>query len=156
VLEHLAKIAAVDPTIASRTSDEMLGFARLPLADRSSKINSPGDHRRGGSWMSSGHTCSTTMRISSEIIWIAFIDELDMQSPQAIGRHGLAIDSVALDRRFHWPQSYSAPGSRPGPGFHLIQSKYVIRKKEPRSARAPVHGSLPRAPLSPGYIRNAF
>ena len=46
-----------------------------------------------------------------------YIGEIVMLSPQVVARHGLAIDGVALDRLLHWPQSFSAPASRPGRRF---------------------------------------
>src|SRR4029079_11026898 len=57
-------------SLCSSSRDERRGFppqGGLPVG-RSQRTN----HRLGGSlWMNSGHSRSITMRISSEIIWIA-------------------------------------------------------------------------------------
>jgi hypothetical protein len=47
VLEHLAKIAAIDPASASRAADEMLGFVLGWIAEPLPKISAArnADHR---------------------------------------------------------------------------------------------------------------
>jgi hypothetical protein len=68
VPEHLAEIAASDPAAAARAPDVMLGLVLGWLAGWPPEIGASWDHRRSGSlWMNSGHSLSTTVRISSEM-----------------------------------------------------------------------------------------
>src|SRR4051794_10268732 len=83
VLEHLAEIAAVDPAAATRASDVMLGLVLGRHADWPADIGAPGDRHFGGSlWASSGHSLSTTTRVSSEMIDGLYLDEIVMKAPQ--------------------------------------------------------------------------
>jgi hypothetical protein len=46
VLEHLAEIAAIDPTAARGTTDEMLGLLLRRLADKPTEVSAARNHQR--------------------------------------------------------------------------------------------------------------
>src|SRR4051812_38027064 len=51
MLQHPAKITAIDPPAASRTPDEMLGFVlRFLLAKGATEIGASGNHRHSASF----------------------------------------------------------------------------------------------------------
>jgi hypothetical protein len=79
VLEDLSKLAAVHPTAAGGTSDEVLGFVGGCFAETLPEILAARDQADsfGGSlWISSGHRLSTTSRTSSEMASIASVSSM--------------------------------------------------------------------------------
>ena len=44
VLDHLAQIAAVDPTVARRAADEIIGLVLWRIADANAQIFAARDH----------------------------------------------------------------------------------------------------------------
>jgi hypothetical protein len=59
VLEHLSKIATVDPPAAGRTADEMLGLVRDRLADALAPVSSARYVVAGHAFMAPISSCAS-------------------------------------------------------------------------------------------------
>jgi hypothetical protein len=74
MLEDLRKVSAVDPAATGLAANEVLGLVLGRITDGPAGVFVARDHVFGGSlWTSSGHSLSTTTRISSEMTEITSI-----------------------------------------------------------------------------------